>query len=112
MAIQLTDAAAQRIQRFLDKDTQALGFRVGVKKMGCSGWGYEVGIATEIHPDDVEFIDKGVRILVSAAALDKVDGTQIDFVAQGINRVFTYNNPNAKGECGCGESFTTEVVEA
>lgn len=107
MSLQLTQQAADRILYFLEKDKQAVGFRVAVKKMGCSGWGYDVALAHKIEADEVTLEDKGVTLIVPKEALDKVSGTTIDYEKQGINQIFVYKNPNATGSCGCGESFTT-----
>jgi len=107
MSLQLTQQAADRILHFMSLDKAAVGFRVAIKKMGCSGWGYDVSLAHAINEDEVTIKDKGVVLIVPQNALDKVDGTLIDYEKQGINQVFVYKNPNATGSCGCGESFTT-----
>ncbi|WP_154223833.1 HesB/IscA family protein [Marinicella rhabdoformis] len=107
MTLQLTETAAARIAHFLSLDENAKGFRVAIKKMGCSGWGYDVSIAQNIESDDVLLEDKGITLIVPKDALEKIEGTTIDYQKQGINQIFVYENPNATGECGCGESFTT-----
>lgn len=107
MSLQLTEAAASRIAHFMSMDENAIGFRVAIKKMGCSGWGYDVSIAHEVQADEVVLEDRGIPLIVPQEALDKIQGTTIDFEKQGINQIFVYRNPNATGECGCGESFTT-----
>lgn len=110
MAITLTPAARQRASQFLASHPEAVGLRFGVKRTGCSGWGYEVDVAGTPAPDDTVFEIDGVKVLVNAHSLPLVDGTRIDFVRQGLNQVFVFENPNAKAACGCGESFTTEDV--
>lgn len=107
MSLQLTQQAADRILHFMSLDNDAIGFRVAVKKMGCSGWGYDVALAHQINGDEVTLEDKGVMLIVPKEALEKVSGTVIDYEKQGINQIFVYKNPNATGSCGCGESFTT-----
>jgi iron-sulfur cluster assembly protein len=107
MAITLTPAAFQRVRRFLDANPEALGLRFGVKRTGCSGWGYEVDLAREAREGDTVCEQDGVRIYVDATSLPLVDGTTIDFVRKGLNHEFVFANPNAAAECGCGESFTT-----
>jgi iron-sulfur cluster assembly protein len=107
MSLQLTQQAADRILHFMSMDQAAVGFRVAVKKMGCSGWGYDVALAHQVSEDEMTLEDKGVTLIVPKDALDKVDGTVIDYEKQGINQIFVYKNPNATGSCGCGESFTT-----
>lgn len=107
MSLQLTQQAADRILHFMSLDEAAVGFRVSVKKMGCSGWGYDVALVNQINDDEMTLEDKGVTLIVPKAAIDKVQGTVIDYEKQGINQIFVYKNPNATGSCGCGESFTT-----
>lgn len=83
-----------------------MGLRLSVKKTGCSGFAYVVNYADEIGADDVVFEDQGVKVIVDRASLGYIDGTEVDFVKQGLNEAFRFRNPNVKGECGCGESFT------
>lgn len=105
MAITLTDAAARRVNSYLEKRGGGLGLRLGVKKTGCSGFAYVVDYADAANPEDVIFEQRGVKVLVSRDHLAFLDGTQVDFVRQGINEAFQFHNPNVKDECGCGESF-------
>ena len=83
-----------------------------MKKTGCSGWGYHADMAKDERPGDTVFEQDGVRIYVDAESLELVDGTQIDFVKQGLNEQFVFRNPNVTAECGCGESFTTKADAA
>lgn len=112
MAITLTASARDRIRGYLDADPAALGLRFGVAKTGCSGWGYKVDMARGMNPGDSVFDAGGIGIYVDAASLPLVDGTEIDFVKQGLNEQFVFRNPNVAGECGCGESFTTDADKA
>ena len=105
MSIQLTENAAQRVKQFLDKEN-GVALRLGVRKTGCSGWAYEVSIASELENDDQVFEDKGIKIVVDNESLPYLQGSSIDFTQSGLNRTFQFNNPNATDECGCGESFT------
>jgi iron-sulfur cluster assembly protein len=84
---------------------KGVGLRLGVKQTGCSGYAYVVSYADEIKPSDAVFDAAGVKVVVDAASLQFVDGTEIDFVREGLNEAFKFRNPNVKGECGCGESF-------
>jgi iron-sulfur cluster assembly protein len=106
MSISLTSAAADRVRSFLGRRGHGVGLRVSVKKTGCSGFAYVVNYADEIGADDVVFEDQGVKVIVDKASLGYIDGTEVDFVKQGLNEAFRFRNPNVKGECGCGESFT------
>lgn len=82
-----------------------LGLRLGIKKTGCSGFAYVVNYADEIMPQDAVFEADGVKVIVDRESLPLIDGTVVDFVKQGLNEAFKFQNPKAKGECGCGESF-------
>ena len=90
----------------------AVGLRFGVRRTGCSGWGYAVDLAREAREDDTVFEQDGVRIHVDADSLPLVDGTEIDFLKNGLGEQFVFRNPNVAGECGCGESFTTDAERA
>ena len=81
-------------------------------RTGCSGWGYAIDMAREAKPEDRVFEQDGVRIYVDADSLALVDGTEIDFLKQGLNEQFVFRNPNVAAECGCGESFTTDPAHA
>lgn len=105
MAITLTPAAAERVRNHIAARGQGLGLRLGVRKTGCSGYAYVVNFADETSGEDHVFESGGVRVFVDADSLPLVDGTEVDFVRQGLNEAFRFRNPNVKGECGCGESF-------
>jgi iron-sulfur cluster assembly protein len=105
MAITLTPSAADRVQGYLQRRGGGLGLRLGVKKTGCSGFAYVVDYADEVEDADVLFEDRDIKIVVDRDSLPYIDGTEVDFVKQGLNEAFRFRNPNVKGECGCGESF-------
>lgn len=106
MAITLTAAAAERVQAFLTNRGKGVGLRVGIKTTGCSGLAYVLEFVDEISEGDETFQDKGVTVIVDAKSLVYIDGTELDFVKEGLNEGFKFNNPNQAAECGCGESFT------
>ncbi len=106
MAISLSDSAAQRVKTFIANRGKGVGVRLAVKTTGCSGLSYVLEFADEVAAEDVVFEDKGVQILVDAKSLVYLDGTEMDFVKEGLNEGFKFHNPNQKAECGCGESFT------
>jgi len=106
MTIQLTEAARARMQGYLAKTVGAIGVRFGVKRTGCSGYAYTVDVADAMTDADVAFDIDGVHVLVDRKWLPFVEGTEIDFQRDGLNAQFVFKNPNATGECGCGESFT------
>jgi iron-sulfur cluster assembly protein len=106
MAISLTESAANRVKTFLSSRGHGVGLRLGVRKTGCSGFAYVINYAEEVPPGDVMFEDRGVKVFVDPASLSILDGTTVDFTKQGLNEAFRFRNPNVKGECGCGESFS------
>ncbi len=106
MAITLTPSAADRVRHFITARGQGLGLRLGVRKTGCSGFAYVVNYADEIRDEDRVFESEGVKVIVDPDSLPLVDGTEIDFVRHGLSEAFRFRNPNVKGECGCGESFS------
>jgi iron-sulfur cluster assembly protein len=112
MAVTLTSSAVARVRQFLADTPGGIGLRFGVKKSGCSGWAYLIEIATEAHAGEQVFEYEGVQLRVDANSLEQVDGTEIDFVTQGLNQQFVFRNPRVAAECGCGESFTTSEQAA
>lgn len=106
MAITLTDKAAERVKSFLENRGKGIGLRLGVKTTGCSGMAYVLEFVDELNPEDQVFESNGVKIIVDPKSLVFLDGTEVDFAKQGLNEGFEFKNPNAKDECGCGESFT------
>ena len=105
MAVTLTDRAAEHVQRYIEKRGKGVGLRLGVKTTGCSGLAYKLEFADEIAPEDLTFESNGVRVLIDPKSLAYLDGTELDFVREGLNEGFKFNNPNEKDRCGCGESF-------
>lgn len=106
MAVSLTESAAARVRSYLERRGRGIGLRVGVKKTGCSGFAYVIDYADAVADQDIVFEQHGVKLVVDATSLELIDGTEVDFVKEGINEAFKFRNPNVKGECGCGESFS------
>jgi iron-sulfur cluster assembly protein len=106
MAITLTETAARHVLGFLSKRGKGVGLRLGVRTSGCSGMAYKLEFADETGPDDVSFESNGVTVLVDPRSLPYIDGMVLDYTREGLNEGFKFNNPNVKGSCGCGESFT------
>ena len=104
--ISITENAATRVQDFLSKRGEGVGVRLGVKTTGCSGLAYTLEFVDDIEDSDQVFDSQGVRIIVDSKSLVYLDGTELDFVKEGLNEGFQFNNPNVKDSCGCGESFT------
>ncbi len=105
MAISVSASAARHIQRSLSKRGTGIGLRLAVKTSGCSGLAYALEFVDSALPEDVSFESNGVKVLVDPKSLAFLDGTELDFVREGLNEGFKFNNPNVKANCGCGESF-------
>ncbi|HOA95273.1 MAG TPA: iron-sulfur cluster assembly protein IscA [Quisquiliibacterium sp.] len=105
MGVTLTESAARHVARYLERRGKGVGLRLGVKTTGCSGMAYKLEYADEVQPDDLQFESHGVRVIIDPKSLPYIEGTELDFVREGLNEGFKFNNPNVKSECGCGESF-------
>jgi iron-sulfur cluster assembly protein len=112
MSVTLTVAAAERVKQYLAETPNGIGLSVSVRKSGCSGWAYALDIAKQANDDERVFISHDVEVRVPESSLEQLEGTEIDFVNQGLNQQFQFKNPRVTGECGCGESFTTAEEKA
>jgi iron-sulfur cluster assembly protein len=106
MGISLSENAAKQILKKLAKRGKGIALRVGVKKVGCSGFAYTFDYADEIHTGDQLFESHNASVVVDASSLQFLDGSNVDFVREGLNDSFKFNNPNVDNTCGCGESFS------
>ncbi len=105
MAITLTEKAAKHITRYIERRGKGIGLRLGVRTTGRSGLAYQLEYVDEALPEDTLFESLGVKVYVDPKSLAYLDGTQLDYVREGLNEGFKFQNPNVKDECGCGESF-------
>lgn len=103
--INLTERAAEHIKSYLTRQGEGIGLRVGVKPTGCSGFQYVIEAAIEINEHDHVFESNGVKIVTDGQSLRYLAGTELDYVREGLNSGFRFNNPNVGETCGCGESF-------
>ena len=106
--ITLTKPAAERIADQLTKNS-ALALRFGAKESGCSGYSYVMDLAKTIEDKDHVFESYNVKVVIDSASLEILDGTQIDYVSEGLNQTFKFSNPHSTDECGCGESFAVQA---
>ena len=109
MSITLTQSAAQRIAEQIEKN-KAIALRFGAKESGCSGFSYVMDFAESIENDDIVFENYEVKVVIDPKSLSILDGTQIDYVSEGLNQTFKFTNPKATDECGCGESFAISAA--
>jgi len=105
MAISMTEAAAKHVRRSLDGRGKGDGVRLGVRTTGCSDLAYVLEFVDEAESEDTVYELHGVKVIIDPKSLVYLDGTELDFVKEGLNEGFKFNNPNSRGECGCGESF-------
>ena len=105
MAISMTEAAAKHVRRSLEGRGKGEGIRLGVRTTGCSGLAYVLEFVDEVASEDQVFENFGVKVIIDPKSLAYLDGTELDFTREGLNEGFKFNNPNVRGECGCGESF-------
>ena len=103
--ILLTERAAAHVKNFLSEEGGGIGLRVKVKPTGCSGYQYVVQPAARIDAQDQVFESCGIKVITDQDSLRFLAGTELDFVREGLNAGFRFNNPNVETTCGCGESF-------
>ena len=106
MPITLTENAAKQIRKQLAKRGKGLALRIGVKKVGCSGFAYTFDYADEVRVGDQMFESYDANVIIDAGSLPFLDGSRVDFVKEGLNDSFKFDNPNVDNTCGCGESFS------
>lgn len=105
MSVTLTEAAARHVKKYLAKRGRGVGVRLGVKTTGCSGLAYKLEYVDEIASEDTVFESFEVKVMIDPKSLAYIDGTELDYVREGLNEGFRFNNPNERDRCGCGESF-------
>ena len=105
MAVTLSESAARHVSNFIAKRGKGFGIRLGVKTSGCSGMAYKLEFVDQTEDEDEVFESHGVKVVIDPKSLAYLDGTELDFVKEGLNEGFKFTNPNVKDQCGCGESF-------
>jgi iron-sulfur cluster assembly protein len=105
MAVTLSESAARHVSNFIARRGKGVGIRLGVKTSGCSGMAYKLEFVDRTEAEDLVFESHGVKVVIDPKSLAYLDGTELDFVREGLNEGFRFNNPNVKDQCGCGESF-------
>ncbi|ANI29392.1 iron-sulfur cluster assembly scaffold protein [Yersinia entomophaga] len=103
--VTITDSAAAQIARLMQQDPEVKGLHLGVKQSGCAGFAYVMDMAKNPANDDLVFEHGEAKIFVPLKAMPFIDGTEVDYVREGLNQIFKFNNPKAQHACGCGESF-------
>ena len=103
--ISLSDSAVRQITKLMQQDPQVKGLQLGVKQSGCAGFAYVLDLTREPADDDLLFERDGAKLYVPLKAMPFINGTTVDYVREGLNQIFKFNNPKAQHACGCGESF-------
>lgn len=108
--IHLTPRAVAYIKKILQNNSDAIGIRIGVKSSGCSGMSYVFDLALNHQNKNpgCTITLEDIQIFIDADSIEYLKGTEIDCSKEGLNEYIKFNNPNVKGECGCGESFSVE----
>lgn len=111
--IKFTDAAVAHIKQMMTKQVNSIGFRLAIKKTGCSGYAYVPAIIEKITEGDIHFVtDDQLHVYIDAASANLLKDIRVDYVADAVEGLkqkrLVYINPNEKNRCGCGESFTIE----
>jgi iron-sulfur cluster assembly protein len=112
MTINLTENAAKQIQKQLAKRGRGIGLRVGIKKVGCSGFAYTFDYADELRQDDLVSERDGAKLVIDRESAGFLEGARLDFVRDGLKQTFKFANPNVDATCGCGESFSIKGAAA
>ena len=103
--ITVTETAAEKIKQNLTRRGSGVGIRIGIRTTGCSGLAYVLEYVDRINAEDTVFESQDVRVIVDAKSLPILGNLDVDYVRQGLNEGFEFNNPNERDRCGCGESF-------
>jgi len=101
----LTDSAAKQVNTLVTQDPEVKGLQLSVKQSGCAGFAYVLDLTKQPASDDLVFERNGARLYIPLKAMPFIDGTEVDYVHEGLNQIFKFNNPKAQHACGCGESF-------
>lgn len=105
--IRFSESAINHLLSYLNKNSEHKGVRLSVKKTGCSGLSYVVDYIDAPKEGDMTMPLVGdYLVCVDKASYPYLKGMSVDYVKQGLNAKFIFNNPNQTGQCGCGESFT------
>lgn len=105
--IELTENAARHVRKMLERRGEGFGLRIGLRMSGCTGYSYVVDYVDSKQEKDRVFESQGIRIVVDEKSVERLSGTQVDYVKQNLlNHGFEFHNPNIAESCGCGESFS------
>ncbi|MCF7644842.1 iron-sulfur cluster insertion protein ErpA [Bacillus subtilis] len=103
--ISVSDAAAKRIVKILQKQTDKSALRISVEGGGCSGFSYKFDLVDDTNDDDLIIEKDGAKVLIDSISVPYIDGSVIDFIDDLMGQSFQINNPNVTSSCGCGVSF-------
>lgn len=109
--IRFTESAVKHLVTYLEKNPGHVGVSLSVKKTGCSGMSYVLDYVHETKEGDLIIpLSKEFIVSINKASYPFIKGTVVDYVKEGLNYKFVFQNPNQTGQCGCGESFTVSEI--
>jgi len=103
--LNVTDKAAEKIKVLMEQEKK-LGLRISVEQGGCSGYQYVMELEDKSTDKDIVVEEKGIKIFVDKASMEKLSGANVDYVESLQGAGFKIDNPQAKSSCGCGSSFS------
>ena len=104
--LSLTDRAADRVKKLIGLSSDpVLGLRIGITNTGCNGLSYTMDYAKEEQVEDTIYTDKDICLMIDKDAIEYIAGAEMDWLEEGLESRFVFENPNEKGRCGCGSSF-------
>lgn len=106
--ITITQTAEDHINDLMKKNSEVIGLHIDIKKSGCAGFTYIITLVKEHLNNDLKFLYKNISLFVSVKSIPFIDGTEIDYITEGLNQKFIFKNPKAQNICGCGASFSYE----
>jgi iron-sulfur cluster assembly protein len=105
----LSPAAIERLLKVAQLTEQAICMRLSLKKSGCSGYRYDFQALTAIPTNDYQLpLNEHITLAIDREAYPLFKGLQVDYIKQGMQSKFSFENPNESGHCGCGESFSVK----
>ncbi|MGP1947527.1 MAG: Fe-S cluster assembly scaffold SufA [Arsenophonus sp. NC-PG7-MAG3] len=101
----MTDKAAAQINNLMKKNPDSQGLSLKIKQSGCAGFSYVIALIDNPTQEYLLFEHNGAKLFVPLKTMPFIDGIEVDYVHDGLNQIFKFNNPKAQHACGCGESF-------
>ena len=105
--VTLTENAVSEVRRIMSTNNiKGAGLRIGIVGGGCAGFTYTLNFDNEVKADDQTYEVDGLKVIIDTKSALYLEGTTIDYTTGLSGGGFKFSNPQAKGSCGCGSSFT------